>query len=185
MAVGNPDMMAAVRVNAFTVRTKDGYTMDIHIVASQEADAVIRGIYNRNVTNIDGLTALNGNRFWAPAFPTIPIDPPRADNGNVSNIFTPDQAVVKIGCFAIRIRFIVKIFVRVKIGFIRARANCGSRVQVKCDGVSEVDAPGNVCPPWKINCAAARFRALVNSLLDGAGILGLGVPAGAVFDNVK
>ncbi len=178
-AVADPDVPAAVRIDPVRVSVQDGDTGDVHVVAAEEADVVVRRVGDGEVTNPDVTAPLEGDRLGAPSARAVPIDPTWTQDAHPGQVASLEQGEAEVRGFPIREGVVAERLDRIEIRVVLAGDQDRASVETEGDATAEAERAGTVLP-GREGHRSPRWPDRVDGGLDRAGIDGAAVSSGAI-----
>src|ERR1043166_6553392 len=119
-------MPARIRVNSIAIAIADRDSNDVDEIAAEQANIVIRRIYNGKVANEDVATKFQGDGFRPAAAVAGHVNSARSENGDVLNFTSANEGEIEIGCLVIRKGVVIQLFVFIEVVALRRRHECSA-----------------------------------------------------------
>lgn len=136
MAIRDADVAAAIGIDSIGEGVENCDAVDVYVVGAEHADAVVGGISDRDALDFDMFAAFERDGFRTVTLGSVGIDLALANNGDVIEIFAPNQGMVEERGFTIGGVLEVQCFWRVVVVVVRAALERSSGVERESDSSS-------------------------------------------------
>jgi hypothetical protein len=183
-AIPDPNILAAVRIDAIGVSVQNGDAPDVHDVAAQEADVVVRRVDDGQVANNDIATPRQRDRLGTASARPVAVDLARAENADLRQVESLQERKAEVTGFGIRERLVAKLFDRIEIRVVGADDQGGAGIEAQGEATSQVQAAQEIVPRGEVD-RPTRLCGRVDGRLNAASVLRPAVALCAVVAHVK
>src|SRR4029077_19309938 len=165
-AGGDPDVLAAVRIDAVRVPVHDGDPDDVDRVAAEQAHVVVARVRDGHVAKLDLPAFLEGDGLRSVATRPVAVDPAGAEDADVLQALPLEEGEAEAGGLRVRERLVAELLDRIEVGVVGAGHQGRAGRQLHGDAAAEADGAGAVGAGREVDGAPGGGRG-VDGGLDG------------------